>query len=323
MGGVTPAEKTAMVRQLALEAGFVRVGMAVAEPVGRVEYFREWLARGCAGSMDYLARWQELRADPCLLLQGARSVIVVAWQHEWLAGRVRESEPPDNEPRGRVARYAWGRDYHRVMRKMLRRVVARLHSMLREPFETRVCVDTAPIIEREVAAAAGVGWIGKNTMVIDPRLGSMFMLGEIITTLVLEPTPPVKDRCGTCRRCLDACPTGALVAPYQMDASRCISYLTIEHRGEIPAELKPRMGNWVFGCDICQQVCPYNREKPGQAVAPWPTEHRNPLVSSPRLADLIDLSDEDYRCRLAGSAMKRATSGMLRRNAAIALSNLR
>ncbi len=316
---MTPAEKTARICTLATEAGFVRAGVARAEPLRRAGYFREWLARGCAGSMDYLARWQDLRVDPRLLLDGARSVIVVAWQDEGLAGKTQVLEPNDDEPRGRVARYAWGRDYHRVVRKLLHRLADRLRDEMGEPFEARACVDTAPIIEREVAAAAGVGWIGKNCMVIDPQLGSMFMLGEIITTLDLEPTPPVKDRCGTCRRCLEACPTGALTVPYEMNASRCISYLTIEHRGEIPEELSPRMGNWVFGCDICQEVCPYNRRSARPSGSP--VSGHNPLVPSPRLTDLINLSDEQYGRFLAGSAMKRATLEMLRCNARIALAN--
>ena len=321
MGGMTPAEKTARVRELATAAGFVRTGVAKAEPLQRAEYFREWLARGCAGSMDYLARWQNLRVDPRLLLDGARSVIVVAWQDEFLAGRMSIPGPAGDEPCGRVARYAWGRDYHRTVRRRLHVLADLLHEAIPEPFETRVCVDTAPIIEREVAAAAGVGWIGKNDMVIDSQLGSMFMLGEVITTLELEPTPPAKDRCGTCRRCLQACPTGALTAPYQMDASRCISYLTIEHQHEISEDLSRRMGNWVFGCDVCQEVCPYNRKsaRPSPAHADQP----NPLIPSPRLTDLISLSEDRYRRLLAGRAMRRATLDMLKRNALIALANHR
>lgn len=338
---MTPAEKTATVRELALAAGFVRVGVARAEPVGRIEYFREWLARGCAGSMNYLARWQDLRADPRLLLEGARSIIVVAWQDEALAGgRVRpgaegfgrcgdldtalrglDAGLPDDGPRGRVARYAWGPDYHRVVRNRLHRLADRLREVMGEPLQTRVCVDTAPIIEREWAAAAGIGWIGRNTMVINPRIGSMFMLGEIITTLELEPTPPAKDRCGNCMRCVEACPTGALAKPYQMDASRCISYLTIEHRGEISEELSRRMGNWVFGCDVCQEVCPWNRHSAGQAAKA--VNVRNPLVPSPVLSDVCKLDADQYDRFLRGSAMKRATLEMLRRNARIALGNCR
>ncbi len=373
---MTPAEKTVLVRELALAAGFVRVGVVRAVPLARAGYFREWLARGWAGSMDYLARWQDLRADPRLLLEGARSIIVVGWRDEGLAGegrafeRARErgrarseppeavetsgstfnhsgnhsaglgrrgdldaalrhgvdgpqtsSEPASDEPRGRVARYAWGRDYHRAVRNRLRRLGDRLREVMGEPLRARVCVDTAPIIEREWAAAAGIGWIGRNTMVIDSRIGSMFMLGEIITTLELEPTLPVKDLCGNCMRCVEACPTGALTRPYQMDASRCISYLTIEHRGEISEELSRRMGNWVFGCDVCQEVCPWNRHAAGQAAES--VNVRNPLVPSPLLSDLCKLDADQYDRFLRGSAMKRATLEMLRRNARIALGNCR
>jgi epoxyqueuosine reductase len=363
---MSPAEKTARICALAIEAGFVRAGVAKAEPIGRSEYCRDWLARGCAGSMNYLARWQDLRTDPRLLLEGARSVIVVAWQDESLAGEAQSSargrekgrawsEPPEaaetcrrglnhsaslgpcgdldaalpelgvleggDQPRGRVARYACGRDYHRVVRKRLHHLADRLREVMDEPLQTRVCVDTAPIIEREWAAAAGIGWIGRNTMVIDAQIGSMFMLGEIITTLELEPTPPAKDRCGNCMRCVKACPTGALTKPYQMDASRCISYLTIEHRGDIPENLSQRMGNWVFGCDVCQEVCPWNRHAARSSAES--VNAQNPLVPSPPLADLCELSADQYNQFLRGSAMKRATLEMLKRNARIALANHR
>ncbi|MGQ9650397.1 MAG: tRNA epoxyqueuosine(34) reductase QueG [Phycisphaerae bacterium] len=336
---MSPAEKTALVRELALGAGFVRVGVAKAEPLRRAGYLREWLAQGCAGSMNYLARWQDLRADPRLLLAGARSIIVVAWQDEALAdGRVRpgasgsgrrgefdaglpslDVAQADDGPRGRVARYAWGPDYHQVVRKRLRRLADRLREVMGEPLRTRVCVDTAPIIEREWAAVAGIGWIGRNTMVIDPQIGSMFMLGEIITTAELEPTTPAEDRCGNCMRCVEACPTAALIRPYQMDASRCISYLTIEHRGEISEELSRRMGNWVFGCDVCQEVCPWNRHSAVRAAKA--VNEGNPLLPSPLLSDVFKLNADQYDRFVRGSAMKRATLEMLRRNARIALGN--
>jgi len=320
MDAMTPAEKTTRVRELAAQAGFARSGVAPAGPIARVDYFRDWLAKGCAGSMEYMARWKNQRVDPRSLLEGAKSIIVVAWQDEALAGG--GVEPMSNDVlRGRVARYAWGRDYHRVVRKRLRHLADRVREAMDEPLETRVCVDTAPIVEREWAAAAGIGWIGRNTMVIDSQIGSMFMLGEILTTLELEPTTPAKDRCGDCMRCVEACPTGALTKPYQMDASRCISYLTIEHRGEISKELSRRMGNWVFGCDVCQEVCPWNRHAARPSVESVNT--RNPLVPSPPLADLCELSADQYNQFLRGSAMKRATLEMLKRNARIALANHR
>ncbi|NLE57833.1 MAG: tRNA epoxyqueuosine(34) reductase QueG, partial [Planctomycetes bacterium] len=238
-----------------------------------------------------------------------------------VAGLQTSSEPASDEPRGCVARYAWGRDYHRVVRKRLHHLADRLREVMDEPLQTRVCVDTAPIIEREWAAAAGIGWIGRNTMVIDAQIGSMFMLGEILTTLELEPTAPAKDRCGNCTRCVQACPTGALTEPYRMDASRCISYLTIEHRGDIPENLSQRMGNWVFGCDVCQEVCPWNRHAARSSAES--VNARNPLVPSPPLADLCELSADQYDQFLRGSTMKRATLEMLKRNARIALANHR
>ncbi|MGB4256875.1 MAG: tRNA epoxyqueuosine(34) reductase QueG, partial [Phycisphaerae bacterium] len=221
---------------------------------------------------------------------------------------------------GRVAQYAWGRDYHKVIRKRLHRLVDRMRQAIEEPFEARVCVDTAPVLERELAAAAGIGWIGKNTMVLHQEIGSFFFLGEIITTLDLAPSLPAVDHCGTCTRCLEACPTGALIAPYQMDARRCISYLTIEHRSEIAQELRPLMGNWLYGCDICQDVCPYNRKAP-PTREPAYEAGTNPLAPAADLDMVAGMTAEEYQQALAGSAMKRASLEMLRRNAGIVRAN--
>jgi epoxyqueuosine reductase len=327
---LTPHRHPNVIGHLAREAGFARVGIAVAGPVPRADYVESWLDRGCAGEMAYLARHRELRRDPRQLLPGAKSIIVVADPY-------RQAEPPDGgrascppllsggacgtkppqEPTGSVARYAWGRDYHRVLRKKLHRFADRMHELIAEPFETRVCVDTAPLIEREWAAAAGVGWIGKNTMVLHETIGSFFFLGEIMTTLDLAASAPATDHCGTCARCLDACPTGALVAPYQMDARRCISYLTIEHRGEIAADLKPLMGDWLYGCDVCQEVCPHNH-KPSPAIDPaYLPGQRNPLPPRASPPVLQSWNQDDYDRHLAGSAMRRATLDMLKRNAEI------
>jgi epoxyqueuosine reductase len=286
--------------------------------------------------MDYLARHHALRIDPRQLLPGARSIIVVADLYRPPQEDATRRDAANAGPTGRIARYAWGRDYHRALRKKLHHLADRLHEMLPEPFESRVCIDTAPIVEREWAAVAGVGWIGKNTMVLDEAIGSFFFLGEIITSLELAPTPPATDRCGTCTRCLDACPTHALVAPYRMDARRCISYLTIEHRGDIEPGLQPLMGDWLYGCDICQDVCPHNRRRttpmdvppmtcpPVQVPALDPAydlNDRNPLPPRASLLVLQQWTDADYARHLAGSAMKRATLAMLKRNAAIAARN--
>ncbi|MHC4674522.1 MAG: tRNA epoxyqueuosine(34) reductase QueG [Planctomycetota bacterium] len=244
-------ERVELIGRLAAEAGFEAVGIAPASPILRISYFEDWLSRGYGGEMSYLGRHQDLRVDPRRLLSGARSIIVVAHNY----GQCSEIEFPsivdgggECDCRGRVGRYAWGRDYHEVVGKKLHGLVEELGKWIDEPFESRVCVDTAPLMEREVAAAAGIGWIGKNTMLLNRSLGSYFFLGEIITTLDLAPCEPQSDRCGTCKRCLEACPTGALIGPYRMDASRCISYLTIEHRMEIPVELQPMIGDWVYGC---------------------------------------------------------------------------
>ena len=326
---MTSGDRSDLIRQLALAAGFDRVGITPARPPARIDYFNDWLRRGWAGEMAYLHRSRDLRTDPTLLLAGARSVIVVAhnYHHGPAAEPTRPAGAPDSTaprngpPRGRIAQYAWGRDYHRTLRKKLHRLVDQLHEAITEPFETRVCIDTAPIIERETAAAAGIGWIGKNTMVLHQALGSFFFLAEIVTTLELTPSSPVADHCGSCTRCLDACPTGALVGPYQMDARRCIAYLTIEHRSDIPAELQPLMDDWVFGCDVCQEVCPYNRRPPATGEPAYELTHRNPLPPRPLLTELTNLSEAQYREHLAGSAMRRATLPMLRRNAAIARRN--
>jgi epoxyqueuosine reductase len=288
--------------------------------------------------MEYLARHRDLRRDPRQVLPGAKSIIVVADAYrqpdsDYGAGDTETSgdnerrglAPPvcstsnhsTDPPTGRIARYAWGRDYHRVLRKKLHRLIDRMREVIDVAFEARACVDTAPVVEREWAAAAGVGWIGKNTMVLHESIGSFFFLGEIVTTLELVPSAPAVDRCGTCTRCLQACPTGALVGPYEMDARRCISYLTIEHRGDIDADLQPLMGEWVYGCDICQDVCPHNRKAPATGESAYLAGGRNPLPPRASLPVLQNWTPEDYARDLAGSAMKRATLPMLQRNAAI------
>jgi epoxyqueuosine reductase len=310
---MTELQKRLELERLARELGFTRVGVTGVARTTRAEYLRRWLDREWAGRMDYLHRHREVREEPARLLEGARSVIVAALNYYQP-----EPEAPDDQPRGRIARYAWGRDYHRVVKKRLWKLVDRLQAELGEQFQARVCVDTAPVLERELAARAGVGWIGKNTMVLNAELGSYFYLGEIVTTLVLPPDAPAVDHCGSCRRCLEACPTGALPEPYRMNASRCISYLTIELREEIPAALRPLMGDWVFGCDICQEVCPFNRRAP---VTADPDLAVRPPAPRPLLAELAGWTPAEYDRRLRGSTIRRATLNMLRRNTSIALHN--
>jgi epoxyqueuosine reductase len=297
------------IKDMAAEVGFDRCRITRAEPIGRVAYLRAWLAGGRAGSMDYLHRYFRQRADPRELVNGAMSVVVAALSYNQLKpGGIEACD----RPRGRTAMYAWGDDYHEVVRGKLQTMAERLQRELDAPFEFRVFVDTAPLLEREVAASAGIGWTGKNTLVLDQRLGSFFVLGEMVTTLDLAPDAPIEDHCGTCTACLDACPTGAFPTPYEMDASRCISYLTIERRGEIPAELQPKMDDWVFGCDICQEVCPYNRDAPVTREPRFAIRSPGPR---PELDDILSWSAEDYRRKLRGSAMKRAKLDMWQRNA--------
>jgi epoxyqueuosine reductase len=314
---MSPEETIHLIKDLAQEIGFDRCGIARAGPIGRGDYLQAWLAAGRAGSMAYLHRCLEQRIDPRQLLDGAQSIIVVALLYHQPSPEA-PTEPASSSRRGRVAMYAWGDDYHKIAKNKLLTLADRLRERLSQPFHARACVDTAPLLEREVAAAAGIGWIGKNTLVLNRELGSCFFLGALLTTLDLPPDRPTDDHCGTCTRCLEACPTSAFPAPYQMDASRCISYLTIEHRGEIRGEFHKAMGDWIFGCDVCQEVCPYNRH------ASYTRETRfavRPPGPRPDLREILQWTEDDYCSNLRSSAIKRAKLDMLHRNAAIALQN--
>ncbi len=309
-----PTDKSGLIKKLGRELGFSRVGIAPAAPVPRIPYIEAWLAAGRGGEMHYLTRNRHIRQDPRNLVEGARSVIVTASNYNQEA----PPGPDDDNPRGRVAKYAWGDDYHVVVKRRLHELGDRLRAALDEPFVARVCVDTVPILERELAAMAGIGWIGKNTMVLHHEIGSYFFLGEIVTTLELSCDEPMADHCGTCTRCLQACPTNAFPAPYEMDASRCISYLTIEHRSEVPVGFHEQMSDWIFGCDICQEVCPFNRDAP--VTDDFPIRQPGP---APVLDEVIRWSEEEYSVAVDGSAMNRATREMLQRNARIAMGNRR
>lgn len=314
---MTPAEITQAIKTSALTIGFDRVGVTLAEPLAAAEHYRSWLAHGYAGTMGYLARNADLRANPRGLLDGARSIICVALNYH----RSDPSLPPDpNCATGKVAQYARGRDYHVILRQMLESLAHEMRSRLPQSFEYRPCVDTAPVLERELARQAGIGWVGKHTLVLHQELGSFFFLGELITTLELVPDSPLPDRCGTCTRCLEACPTEAFPQAGVLDASRCIAYLTIENRGEIDPALRPQMDDWVFGCDVCQDVCPFNRK------APLTTNEDladDVVPAQLDLAELINLRSGEYRRLTAGSAARRATRPMWQRNARIALENSR
>jgi epoxyqueuosine reductase len=301
-------EIAGQIKRRARDLGFDLVGIAPATPSAYREYFRQWLDDGKAGTMEYLARRFDERTDPSAYLPGAKSVVCVAWNYHALLAPVPES---DRAHHARIARYALGDDYHEHLKPRLFKL-ADLIRHLAPQAQTRVAVDTAPVMEKELAARAGVGWIGKHTCVINESIGSWLLLGEVITTLDLPPDEPAVDRCGTCTRCIDACPTGAITGPYELDARKCISYLTIEHRGDIAAEMQSKLGEWIYGCDICQEVCPWNAKAPVSL-----DKHARPRTTT-GMIDLRELSTwraGEHNPILSGSAMKRVKLPVLQRNA--------
>ncbi len=323
------------VRELARQAGFTEAGM-VALPHSHetrdAERYKSFVTAGHAGTMSYLARTDEqgqfVRGRVQTPFPWARTAIVgLASYH---SAQPRSTDPAPSGT-GWIARYAWSSradasgerrpsDYHKVLLKRLRKLESRLHEQFGD-FESRAYVDTGPVVERALATAAGLGWTAKNTCIIHPKLGSFVFLGVLLTSLEARPEPPahiVADHCGTCRRCIDACPTNALFTPYQMDASRCISYLTIEHRGPIAPELAGGMGRQVFGCDICQDVCPWNRKAPVSADPEL--EPREELVN-PALEALAALDEKAFERKFNGSPVRRARFDGMRRNIAIAMGN--
>ncbi len=312
-------ERSQLIKRLVSQVGFERCGIARAMPIARADYVKAWLTNDRAGTMDYMSRYADMRINPTKMLEGARSVIVASLSYNQTAPGQTVVESATS-PHGRIAKYAWGDDYHDVLKHKLFAVADELRATLDETFATKVCVDTAPLLEREFAAAAGIGWIGKNTMVLNQAQGSFFFLGAIVTTLELEYDDSVSDHCGSCTACLDACPTDAFPVAYEMDASRCISYLTIEHRSDIPEKLGRRMGDWLFGCDVCQDVCPFNRQA---SVTNEPRFAPRPPGPSIPVGEVLDWTLEDYRKHLRGSAIKRAKLEMLQRNARIVDENAR
>jgi len=315
---------TDLVKQAARAAGFELVGVAPVYDFDELDRFREWIAAGHAGEMKYM----EARAEAGVLkrvslrstLPWVRSVVVCAINYNTAQPYSSEADDPQ---RGWIARYAWGHeDYHQAVMSKLRTVENQLRQATSEagtPAPQTCCyVDTGPIVERVYAKYAGVGWIGKNTCILNQQLGSWLFLGVILTSLELEPDLPAADRCGTCTRCIDACPTDALIAPYQLDANLCISYLTIEKRGAIPEAMREGLGRHVFGCDICQDVCPWNRKAPVTNVLGF--QARDGLVS-PALEWLAEMTGEEFRQKFRGSAVRRAKHTGLRRNAVIAMGN--
>lgn len=337
------------IRGVGLALGLDAVGLAPATPHARTEFLREWVARGFAGEMDYLVRRLEERVDPRRVLPGARSLIVVGLllpppMEDPASNATLEDADPQAaergkgggspgfagewdsaEPTGRVARYAGGDDYHDVLLDRVRALEAALPLLADRPVSSRSYVDTGPVLERAAAERAGLGWIGKNACLIHPALGSHLMLGVVLTDLPLEPDAPVTDHCGSCRACLDVCPTDAFPEPYVLDATRCLSYTTIESRGPIPESLRAPQADLVFGCDLCQDVCPWNRSRPRQPLAdPLGLRARlgkREAWQSPTLEWLLSLEEEAYAAATRRTALRRAGWRGLIRNALVAAGN--
>jgi epoxyqueuosine reductase len=325
-------EAAALAQSLAKEQGFALCGIASAEASEYADQLQAWLAEGKHGEMHYLAEHADIRSDPGKLVEGAASVIAVADAYQ-----VSQTPAPEPQtPTGQIAKYTWGDDYHKVLKKRLHAVCNAMEA--KYPGHVyRATTDTAPIFERELATRAGMGWTGKHSLMIHPRFGSYFLLGTIVTTLPLQtselagfpaPLAPPTDHCGSCTRCIDACPTDAIASEgYSVDARKCISYLTLEHRGTIDEQYYEPMGDWLAGCDICQDVCPHNRRRTDLA-----TQDADPLQVHPRytphdyasgfdLLDVLNWSVEDRQQAFIGSALKRVKLDMMQRNALIAAGN--
>jgi len=315
-----------VVKRAAEHAGFDLCGVAGAGDFRELTNFSEWIANGHAGEMKYMEARDEhgelKRASLSRVAPWARSVVVCAINYNTAQPYSTQANDPDS---GWISRYAWSReDYHDAVLRRLQQVETALRQVVcggqscPPNLTTRSYVDTGPIVERVYAKYAGVGWVGKNTCIINQQKGSWLFLGVILTSLELEPDLPAPDRCGSCTRCIDACPTDAILAPYQLDSNRCIAYLTIEKRGSIPKEFRAGMGRHVFGCDICQDVCPWNRKAP---TIPAPEFQPRPGLVNPALAWLAQISVEQFRETFRGSPIRRTKRSGLRRNAAIAMGN--
>jgi epoxyqueuosine reductase len=310
---ISNAELKARLVAFACELGFDSCRVAACEPPAHANEFGDWLDCGAQGEMDYMERGAEKRCDPQKVLPDARSVIVLAlnyWQGQHATPKAFGAAT------GRIARYAWGNDYHALIEAKL----AKIDNFLREFGGKQKCyVDTGPVLERDYAAKAGIGWHGKSTMLIDQQLGTWFFLAEILSTLELPLDEPARDRCGTCDRCIRACPTGAITAPHRLDARRCISYLTIELKGSIPLEFRPLIGDRIFGCDDCLEACPWNRFA---QVSRQSAFSARKATTGMALRDYLGLSDEQFRHMFRSSPIKRIKRRGFLRNVCVALGNI-
>ena len=307
---------TQQIQAHANELGFELVGVTPAAHSETIARYREWIENGYAGKMNYLEKHLSLKTDVRQLLAEAKSVISLAMNYYTLDPPKALAQDPE---RGQISRYAWGDDYHELIRERLLALVTFIKQIAESELKTRVCVDTAPIIEREYAQKAGIGWIGKNTNLIHWRSGSWYFLAEVLVNIALESdTPELRGSCGTCTRCIEACPTDAIVEPNLLDSRLCISYLTIELKESIPKALRPEIGNWIFGCDICQEVCPWNSKAVSTTEPGFQPRDGN---FAPKLLSLVGMTQEAFSRRFKGSPIKRAKRRGFLRNVLVAIGN--
>jgi epoxyqueuosine reductase len=302
--------------------GFKLIAVTKPDPPPHLDVYEHWLEKGRHGEMGYLStdRARIRRADPSLILPECKSILVLGW--DYTIPKLSEDLTLKDQRylKGRIASYAWDEDYHDVIPARLKTLVAFIENQVGRPVANRWYTDTGPILERELAQRAGLGWIGKNTCLINPAKGSFFLLAELFLGIDLEPDPPfTADRCGSCNRCIDACPTACILSDRTIDAAQCISYLTIELKGSIPLEMRPQMDNWIFGCDICQQVCPWNQRFAGSSEGQG--FHEGTQAANPDLIADLSLSPQEFNRKFKGSPVKRAKRRGYLRNVAVALGN--
>ena len=306
------------IKKLAYEMGFDLAGVTTPDPPEHLDVYQNWIANGLHAGMAYLAseRAIQRRNNPRLILEGCRSILVLGKRY------FLETSNDASSDQALIAGYAIGQDYHDVLIERMQRLMEQIQSTLGIQIAHRIYTDTGPLLEREFAQRAGLGWIGKNTCLIHPQLGSALLLGEILLDLDLAPDPPfLADRCGTCQRCIEACPTQCIRPDRTIDANRCIAFLTIENKGEIPVGIRPQIGAWTFGCDVCQQVCPWNQRF--NQPCHDPAFQARPFLDPPHLQTFLKLQEAEYKAKLQGSPLKRSKRHGLLRNAAVAAGNNR